>query len=60
MLTSLTVHYELVLFTAALEEYAKVILQSFGGLEYFDHILSRKDCLFIYEYGVYVKDLIIL
>lgn len=60
MLISLKAHYELILFTAAKKEYADVILNCFEGHQYFDHILTRKDCLFISEYGVYLKDLIIL
>ena len=53
-------HYELILFTAASDQYADIVLQTFEGHQYFDHILSRKQCLFIYEFGVYVKDLSIL
>lgn len=42
MLTALKRHYELILFTAALEQYANIMLEAFGGHQYFDHILSRK------------------
>ena len=31
MLAALRNHYELILFTAAQEQYANVVLQSFGG-----------------------------
>ena len=37
-----------------------MVLQSFGGHQFFDHVLSRQQCLFIYEHSVYVKDLMIL
>ena len=59
-LMTLKEHYELILFTAASEQYADIVLQTFDGQEFFDHILSRKQCIFIFEYGVYVKDLSIL
>ena len=36
------------------------MLESFGGHQFFDHILSRQQCLFIFEHSVYVKDLTIL
>jgi len=42
MLTQLKKHYELLLFTAAQEQYANVVLESFGGHQFFDHILSRQ------------------
>ena len=60
MLSTLRNHYELILFTAAQEQYANTVLSSFGGQQYFDHVLSRQQCLFIYEHSVYVKDLTIL
>ncbi len=37
-----------------------MVLDSFQGHQYFDHILSRKQCLFVFEHSVYVKDLNIL
>lgn len=60
MLAALKEHFELVLFTAAQEQYAHVVLESFQGKQYFDHILSRKQCLFVFEHSVYVKDLNVL
>ncbi|TNV87330.1 hypothetical protein FGO68_gene2233 [Halteria grandinella] len=60
MLTVLRKHYELVLFTAASDQYADIVLQSFEGHQYFDHILSRKQCLHIYQKQVFIKDLSIL
>jgi TFIIF-interacting CTD phosphatase-like protein len=35
-------HYELVLFTAANSEYAKVMLKTFEGYSYFDYVLTRE------------------
>jgi len=60
MLTSLKKNYELILFTAAQEMYATTVLEAFDGHQYFDHILTRKECLYIFEHSVYVKDLTIL
>ena len=37
-----------------------MVLESFQGKQYFDHILSRKQCLFVFEHSVYVKDLNVL
>lgn len=37
-----------------------VVLEAFEGAQYFDHVLSRKQCLFVVEHQVYVKDLNIL
>ena len=53
-------HYEMVLFTAASAPYAELVLQSFDGHQYFDHILSRLQCLHIYQKAVFIKDLSIL
>jgi len=50
----------MVLFTAASDQYAEIVLQSFDGHQYFDHILSRKQCLHIYQKGVFIKDLSIM
>lgn len=60
MLQSLSQHFELILFTAALDQYADVILDTFQGKAFFDHVLTRKQCLFVKEHQVYVKDLNIL
>jgi TFIIF-interacting CTD phosphatase-like protein len=38
-------HYEIILFTAASEQYANIVLETFEGGLLFDHILSRKQCL---------------
>ena len=48
------------MFTAATEPYANVILETFDGSKYFDHIFSRKHCQFISHFETYVKDLNIL
>lgn len=53
-------HFELILFTAATQQYADVMLQTFEGHQYFDHILSRKHCWFIAQHQAFVKDLTIL
>ncbi len=45
MLEKLRQHYEIILFTAATDEYANVVIETFNGEEMFDHILSRKQCL---------------
>ena len=50
----------MILFTAASDQYADIVLQSFDGHQYFDHILSRKQCLHIYQKAVFIKDLSIL
>lgn len=50
----------MILFTAASDQYADIVLQSFEGHQYFDHILSRKQCLHIYQKQVFIKDLSIL
>lgn len=50
----------MVLFTAASAPYAELVLQSFDGHQYFDHILSRLQCLHIYQKAVFIKDLSIL
>lgn len=60
MLVTLRKHYELILFTAASEQYAEIVLQSFEGHQFFDHILSRKQCLHIFQRQVFIKDLSIL
>lgn len=60
MLVTLRKHYELILFTAASDQYAEIVLQSFEGHQFFDHILSRKQCLHIYQKQVFIKDLSIL
>jgi TFIIF-interacting CTD phosphatase-like protein len=60
MLESLRKEYELVLFTAASQEYADIVLQTFEGKKYFDHVLSRNQCIMISQFKVYVKDLSIL
>lgn len=59
-LKSLKKHFEMILFTAASDQWAELVLSSFSGQQYFDHILSRKQCLNIYQRGVYIKDLSIL
>ena len=47
-LKSLKKNYEMILFTAASDQWAELVLSSFGGQQYFDHILCRKQCLNIY------------
>lgn len=59
-LQTLKENFELILFTAASTPYANIVLQTFEGSQYFDHILSRTQCLFIEQYKVYIKDLQIL
>ena len=59
-LKSLKKRFEMILFTAASDQWAELVLSSFQGQQYFDHILCRKQCLNIYQRGVYIKDLSIL
>jgi len=48
-------HFELVIFTAGLKEYADWILDDFDKYRYISHRLYRNSCRF--RKGVYVKDL---
>jgi TFIIF-interacting CTD phosphatase-like protein len=47
-LKSLKKDFEMILFTAASDQWAELVLSSFGGQQFFDHILCRKQCLNIY------------
>lgn len=59
-LIELSYHFELILFTASTSQYADIVLQTFEGKQFFDHILAREQCLFIDQYKVFIKDLQIL
>jgi FMN phosphatase YigB (HAD superfamily) len=41
-LKSLKKRFEMILFTAASDQWAELVLSSFQGQQYFDHILCRK------------------
>lgn len=59
-LETLHENFELILFTAATEQYANIVLQTFNGHKYFEHILSRSHCIFVKKSKVYIKDLSLL
>ena len=52
--------FELILFTAGSAEYAEVILSTFNGQDYFDHILSREHCIKVHKNNVLIKDMSLL
>ena len=59
-LIELSYQFELILFTASTSQYADIVIQTFDGKPFFDHVLAREQCLFIEQYKVFIKDLQIL
>lgn len=54
-LTDLSQHYELVLFTASVSQYARSVVDVIDKGKVFDHLLFREHCT--YYQGAFVKDL---
>jgi TFIIF-interacting CTD phosphatase-like protein len=62
MLSELKKHFELVIFTAGMSNYARPIINEInriGETEFFDHIISRENCSPLKGQGQ-IKDLTLL
>ena len=56
-LTELSEHYELVLYTAAMRDYADYFLSQIDHKKLFSHILTREHCQFEIDQVYAIKDL---